>query len=163
MNTISIKQLEILPLYHRATIPETYLDAMGHMNVRWYLALFDEAAMGFFASFGLTHTYFVEEKSGVFALQQFIHYRAEVHVGERVAIRARILGRSAKRIHFMYFMINETTGKLACTVETLTSHADLNARRTSPFPAHIAAKIDAILTKNNHLDWNAPISGAIKP
>ncbi len=130
---ISIEQLKNLPLYHRATISESYLDAMGHMNVRWYLALFDDAVFDFLASFGLNHEYFMTDKSGFFALQQFIQYRAEVHVGETVAIRIRMLGRSTKRLHFMFFMINETTGTLACTMETLSSHADLTIRRTSPF------------------------------
>ena len=162
LNMISIEQLETLPFYHRATIPETYLDVMGHMNVRWYLALFDDAAINFLISLGMTLEYFDTEKSGIFALQQFIQYLAEVHVGETVAVRTRVLGRSAKRIHFMHFMINETTGKLACTLETLSSHADLTIRRTSPFPTHITDRIDAILADHRRLDWEAPLSGAIK-
>ena len=98
---ISIKQLETLPLYHRATIPNNYLDPMGHMNVRWYIALFDDAIFGFLTSFGMDYNYFAQEKSGFFALQQFIQYKAEVHAGETVAIRIRMLGRSAKRLHFI--------------------------------------------------------------
>ena len=162
-SSISLKQLESLPLYHRAVIPSNYLDPMGHMNVRWYVALFDDAVFDFLASFGLTTHYFTTEKSGIFALQQLITYRAEVHAGETVAIRIRLLGRSAKRVHFIFFMINETTAKLACTMEVLSSHADLVARKTSPFPAHIANQIDAILAEHNRLDWEAPLSGALKP
>ena len=33
---VPLEKLALLPLYHRETISETYLDAMGHMNVRWY-------------------------------------------------------------------------------------------------------------------------------
>ncbi len=160
---VSIKQLESLPLFHRAVIPETYLDIMGHMNVRWYMALFDEAAPSFFASFGMNREYFTLQRAGSFALQQFISYLAEVHVGETVAIRTRMLGRSAKRIQFIYFMINETTGKLAATMEVLSSHADLAARRTSPYPPHISNQIDAILAAHSQLNWESPVCGAIKP
>lgn len=163
MNPISIEQLEALPLYHRTIIPESYLDMMGHMNVRWYTALFDDAVVDFFTSFGMNNDYFSAGTSGVFALQHFIHYRAEVHAGETVAVRSRILGRSARRIHFMHFMINETTAKLACTMEVLSSHADLTVRRTSPFPATIAGQIDTILAEHNQLDWDAPLCGAIRP
>jgi len=37
--------LSSLPVLHRADIPETYLDEMGHMNVMWYTHLFSEGAL----------------------------------------------------------------------------------------------------------------------
>jgi len=160
---IPIKNLESLPLFHRATIPKTYLDAMGHMNIRWYMALFDEAIWEMFASFGMNLDFFQTEKAGAFALQQFVRYLAEVRTGEMVAIRARILGRSAKRLHFMLFMINETSGSLATTLEGLGSYADLTVRRTKPFPDRIAGRIDALLAEHSRLGWYAPICGVIKP
>ncbi len=158
---IPLEKVKTLPSFHRETIPESYLDVMGHMNVRWYVALFDKAADSFFASFSMNSDYFATER-GLFALQQFIHYLAEVHMEQSVVIHVRLIERSAKRLHFMYFMINETTDKLACTMEVLCAHADLNLRRTSPFPPHIAKQIDAMLFEQNQLDWVAPISGALK-
>lgn len=160
---VTIEQVNTLPLYYRKTIPHEYLDEMEHMNVRWYMSLFDDAAYPFFASFGMHKEYYKQDQAGGFALRQFINYLAEVRVGETVAIHSRVLGRSAKRIHFMHFMRNETTNKLAATMEALGSHADLRIRRTSPYPPHIAAKIDAILSKQNKLDWDAPVCGVIKP
>ncbi|MGO8903217.1 MAG: hypothetical protein ACLQU5_33500 [Isosphaeraceae bacterium] len=40
---ISLDQLAPLPVVYRAVIPPAYLDRNGHMNMRWYLALHDEA------------------------------------------------------------------------------------------------------------------------
>lgn len=160
---VTLEQLSTLPIYYRKTVPTDYLDEMGHMNVRWYMALFDDASYPFFASIGMHTDYYKETQSGGFALRQFVNYLAEVRVGETVVVRSRLLGRSAKRIHFMHFMINETKGKLAATMEGLGSHADLTIRRTSPYPPHIAAKIDVILDEQRKLDWDAPICGVIKP
>ncbi len=160
---ISIEQLADLPLYHRETIPSTYLDVMGHVNVRWYMAMFDAAAWVYFAAFGMDSAYYAQTHSGGFALQHFISYLAEVHLGETIAIRTRTLGRSAKRIHFMHFMINESTGKLAATLEGLGSHADLQVRRTSAFPASIADQIDVFIAAENRLGWDAPVCGVIRP
>ena len=160
---IEPSQIQQLHCYHRAIIPEHYLDVMGHMNIRYYVSLFDEAAWGFFASFGMTQTYYSASRSGTFALEQHIRYLAEVHVGEQVAIHARINGRSAKRIHFIQFMINETTQKLAATFEVIASHANLETRRTSPFPTHIAAQIDHIVADHSQLDWLPPLCGVMKP
>jgi acyl-CoA thioester hydrolase len=159
---VPLERIEVLPLYHRETIPTDYLDAMGHMNVRWYMALFDTAIWQFFKSYGLDRSYFIKENSGVFALKHFIQYYAEVKVGEIVGLRIRLLGRSDKRFYFMAFMINETTGQLAATLENLGTHADLTIRRASPLAPAIAKKIDEKLAEDQALDWEAPLSGAIK-
>jgi acyl-CoA thioester hydrolase len=160
---ITLEQLDELPLYHRATITKAHLDVMGHLNVRWYMAMFDDASWNFFASYGMDESYCRSSGSGGFALKQFIHYLAEVREGERIGIRSRVLGRSAKRIHFMHFMINESTGVLAATLEGLGAHADLRVRRTAPYPPHIAAKIDQFLDHHSRLGWEAPVCGVIWP
>jgi acyl-CoA thioester hydrolase len=160
---ITPQQLELLPLFHRTRITNEYLDAMGHMNIRWYMAIFDDAAWKFFASFGMNEAYFQTERGGGFALQQFVQYLAEVREGETVAVRTRILGRSAKRVHFMHFMQNESTGHLACTLEVLGAHADMVTRRITPYPTRIARQIDAILLAHEQLNWDAPVCGVIHP
>ena len=158
---VPLEQIERLPLYHRETIPAEYLDAMGHMNVRWYMAIFDTAVWEFFKSYGLDRDYFTRERAGVFALKHVIQYYAEVKNGETVGIRMRLLGRSDKRFHFMSFMVNETTGKLAATLEVLGTHADLTIRRASPLAPAIAQKLDEKLAEDADLGWEAPVSGAI--
>ena len=159
---VPLNRIEVLPLYHREAIPRDYLDAMGHMNVRWYMALFDTAIWQFFESYGLDNDYFAEKKSGVFALKHVVQYYAEVKVGETVGLRIRLLGRSGKRFQFMGFMINESTGKLAATLEVLGTHADLTLRRASPLPPAITRRFDAQLAEDRALDWEAPVSGAIE-
>ena len=160
---VSLEQLSKLPVYYRKTIPTEYLDVMGHMNVRWYMTLFDEAAWRFFISFGMDRSYYKDTHNGAFALKHFIRYLAEVHTGETVAVRIRVLGRSAKRVHFMHFLINETTGIVATTMEALASHADLGARRTSPFPDKVAAVLDSLIAEQNEWGWDAPLCGVIQP
>lgn len=163
IKTLTPAHLASLPLTHRITITDGYLDLMGHMNVRHYLGIFDDATWHFFAHFGMDHHYYTTSGNGSFALQQFIYYAAEVRADETVAIRSRLVARTDRRIHFIHFMVNETTDRLAATVEVLGSHADLRVRRTSPFPADIAAKQDALLAEHNRLTWPAPLCGAIAP
>ncbi|MCB9452601.1 MAG: thioesterase family protein [Anaerolineaceae bacterium] len=160
---IPLEQINELPKYHRATIIPDYLDAMGHMNIRWYMAIFDDAAWKFFATIGMDIDYYQQEQAGGFALQHFIRYLAEVRLGETVVVHTRVLGRSSKRVHFMLFMVNETTGVLAATLEALGSHADMRVRRTSPYPPLIAKQIDTILRAHSNLSWDAPVCGVIQP
>lgn len=156
-------QIQQLPCFHRAVIPEAYLDVMGHMNIRHYMGLFDEAAWGFFSAFGMTEQFIRSSTSAAFALEHHVRYLAEVHVGETVAIHTRVNGRTAKRLHFIHFMLNETTGKLAATLEVIASHANRDTRRTSPFPDEIAAQIDQFVAEHSLLDWPAPLCGVMRP
>jgi acyl-CoA thioester hydrolase len=159
---IPLPLLETLPVYHRKLIPSDYQDIMGHMNIRWYFDLFAKSGRKFFASHGLDEDYFRGGNFGVFTLKQFIQYFAEVLVGQTVAIHTRLIDRSDKRFHFMHFMINETTSRLASTFEALITHADLKIRRAAPMPAGIAQKFDATLAKDERLDWEAPVCGAMR-
>src|SRR5258706_6559947 len=148
----------LAPLY-RAVIPNTFRDENGHMNVRWYLHIFDEAGYPLVEMIGLTPEYHQEHGTGGFDLEHHIHYLKEVHVGDIVVVYARLLARSAKRIHYMLFMVNETRGTLASIFECVNSFADLTARRTAAYPKEISVQIDALLAQHGTLDWPAPTCG----
>jgi len=148
------------PIY-RFTIPTAYLDENGHMNMRWYPAIFDEAGYPFVASFGLTLDFHTTYQTGGFDLEHHIHYLKEVRLDDLVTIYPRILGRSAKRIHYMMFMVNETQSALAAIFECVNAFADLTIRRTAPYPEAIANQIDAQLAIHKALPWDAPVCGVM--
>ena len=158
---IPIDQLASLPVVYRAVIPSAYEDRNRHMNMRWYLALFDEAGDAMYPMLGLTADYFSASGMGGFDLEHHLWYPAEVRIGDTVVIRVRILARSSKLMHYLMFMENETRGVLSSTFECVHAHADLNARRTAPFPAQVAARIDAFIAVHRALAWTAPVSGAM--
>ena len=158
---IPLEKLEALPVVYRATIPERYRDMMGHMNIRWYMELYDEAGIPLFELIGLTEQHYRENGAGGFDLEHHVHYLNEVHIGDEVVVRGRLLDRSAKRLHYMLFMVNETRHLLASTFECVNSYADLKVRRTAPYPETIAAQIDAMLADHRKLDWEAPVCGSM--
>ena len=153
---ISIDQLAPLPVVYRTVIPSDYEDQNGHMNVRWYLAIYDEAGDAMYPMLGLTPDYFATSGMGGFDLEHHLWYAAEVCVGDTVVIRVRFLGRSSKLMHYLMFMVNETGGALSSIFECVHAHADLTARRTAPFPAQAAATIDDYIAAHNALSWPAP-------
>jgi acyl-CoA thioester hydrolase len=158
---ISLDQLAALPELYRAVIPPAYEDRNGHMNVRWYLALYDKAGDAMYPMIGLSEEYLVASGMGGFDLEHHVWYAAEVHVGDTVVIRLRFLARSAKLFHYQMFMANETRGVLASIFECVHAHADLSVRRTAPFPRNVAATIDAYIAAHRALDWPAPVSGSM--
>ena len=158
---VAMSELNDLPIYHQQTIREDYLDAMGHMNVRWYMALFDAASWQFFAFHGMDKNYIRTRHLGGFALKHHIQYLAEVQPGQDVVVRTRFLGRSLKRIHLMHFLVNETLNQLAATLESLGTHADMKLRRSAEIPPDIAEKMDASIAAHSKLGWHAPVCGIL--
>ena len=75
-------------MVYRAVIPPAYEDRNGHMNVRWYLVLYDEAGDAMYPMLGLTAEYFAASGMGGFDLEHHLWYAAEVHIGDTVVIRA---------------------------------------------------------------------------
>jgi acyl-CoA thioester hydrolase len=158
---LNLADVTALPLMLRLTIPAEYRDENGHMNMRWYLAIYDDAGYPLVDSFGLTSEYHAANSTGGFDLEHHLHYIAEVHVGDTVAVHVRLVGRTAKRMHYLFFMVNETRGVLASIFECVNSFADLKTRRTAPWPQEIADRIDVMLNAHTALPWPAPTCGVI--
>ncbi|WP_051979358.1 thioesterase family protein [Edaphobacter aggregans] len=158
---ISLDQLASLPTVYRTMIPSAYEDRQRHMNMRWYLALYDKAGDLMYPMLGLTEDYLAAAEAGGFDLEHHLWYPSEVLIGDTVVIRFRMLARSLKLFHYMMFMVNETRGVLSSLFECVHAHADLRTRRTAPFPAHVATQIDALIDEHRALNWAAPVSGSM--
>ncbi len=161
--SISLDQVRMLaPACMDVVVPEAYRDLNGHMNMRWYSALFDEAGDVMHERMGLTPAYHQAHGTGGFDLEQHIHFLREVLPGDRLTFYLRVVGRSAKRVHYLLFMVNDSRGTLAAIFECVNAFGDLTVRKTAPFPPEIAARIDAALTAHTALDWPPPVCGVMK-
>ena len=156
------KILALQPVCLNATVPEAYRDSNGHMNVRWYLALFDDASDFLHEWMGLTPEYHAVHGTGTMDLEHHIHYLNEVMPGESVVVYVRFVGHSAKRLQYVMFLVNQSRGKLAATLECINAFADLRTRKTSPWPPETAAKIGAGTAAHAKLDWPAPVCGVME-
>ncbi|HTA43631.1 MAG TPA: thioesterase family protein [Bryobacteraceae bacterium] len=154
--------LQLQPPCLRAVVPDSWADANGHMNMRWYVAIFDDAGDDLHERIGLTPEFHRQRRTGTVDLEHHTHFLNEIMPGESVAVYARLVARSPKRIHYLMFLVNETRPKLAAIFECMNSFMDLETRRTAPFPAEILAKIDAWIERDATLDWPAPVAGSMQ-
>lgn len=161
--TISVEQIsQLRPVCLRRTIPDEYLDLNNHMNMRWYVALFDDAGDTLHDHIGLTREFRRASGTGTMDLEHHTWFISEVLAGSQVCIYARVVARSAKMFHYLMFMVNESTGKVAAHFECVNALVDLAARKTTAYPAEILSRIDAMLVEQNRLPWKAPVSGAMR-
>lgn len=155
--------LSQLPITHEATIPEEYRDVMGHMNVMWYTHLFDCSIFGIFRKLGFDLEFMRQRNAGSFALESHTRYLTELHVGDVVAVRTRVLGRSEKRFHMLSLMTEQSTQALSATFEVVGAYIDMEHRRMAPIPSDISERLDAMLAEHQQLDWQAPTCGVMRP
>jgi len=154
-----IEALELVCL--RATVPDSYRDSNGHMNVRWYIALFDDAGDTLHDWMGLTQTYHAAHGSGTFDLEYHVNFISEVLPGEDIVVYIRLIAYSAKRLQYVMFLVNATRRKLAATLECINAFADLTVRRTAPWPPEVAAKLAEAVESDRKLGWAPPLSGSM--
>jgi acyl-CoA thioester hydrolase len=160
---LDLQSVRQLPVVHRATIPDDYLDAMGHMNVMWYTHLFSTGMGGVLRMMGLDWDEIATHHGGTFALESHTRYLSEVRVGQAIEVHARIIDRSKKRFHVMQFMTNLDKQDVAASFETVNAYVDLRERRMAVFPDSVAAKLDALIELSQELEWPAPTSGGMAP
>ena len=154
--------LQLEPACLRMRVPDAYQDRNGHMNMRWYLAIFDDAGDILQARLGLTPEYHHDHLTSTVDLEHHLNYVREVFPNDQIAVYARFIALSAKRFHYVMFMVNETQGTLAAILECLNAFVDMRVRRTAPFPPEIAAPIGATLAAHTALGWPAPLCGAMR-
>lgn len=160
---ISVEEItQLRPLCLRRTIPEAYLDLNNHMNMRWYVALFDDAGDTLHDHLGLTREFRSASGAGTMDLEHHTWFINEVAAGSKICVYTRMVARSAKMIHYLMFMVNESTGKVAARFECVNALVDLQARKTTPYPAEILTRIDALLAEQSQLGWAPPVSGAMR-
>ncbi len=133
------KEAEAMIETYRGTVRQVELDHMGHMNVQWYTAKFDEATWHLFAALGLTPAYFRDCNRGMAALDQHTKYLAEVTAGDLLVCRSKVLAVENKTIRFVHHMIDPTTETLVATTELVGAHFDRERRKACPLPDAVKA------------------------
>ena len=150
-----------LPILTKQLIPPEWEDQNGHVNVQFYLALYEMSGWPLLESLGIDRSYFEERRLGIFDLEHHIRYLNELHVGDAVTLHGRMLSRNDKRMHGMLFIVNDERHVLAATLEYVASSANLLERRTDAFPGDVAERLDALIEADRQLSWPAPVCGVM--
>jgi acyl-CoA thioester hydrolase len=121
-------------------------DQVGHMNVTFYMAKFDEATWRFFAHIGMDGAYFREKRGGMGAVEQHLTYRSELHPGDCVEIATEVLEVKPKSITFRHNMAEALSGDEVATCTITAVHIETSARRGSPLPDDVFKRAQALVS-----------------
>ncbi len=107
------------------------IDENGHMNVRAYDRVLEEADTVFFHGLGWTPDYPHQTRRGFFRVEKHVRYQAELLLGTAICATARIIETDLKRFHLFFGLWNTETGARSATMETLALHMDLDRRKAA--------------------------------
>jgi acyl-CoA thioester hydrolase len=146
------------------TVGPEHIDYNGHMNVVHYRAAFDLSTDGLFAHLGLApDEYNLRTGATLMVVEEHTRYHAELAAGERYRILARMVGHSAKKLHYLLVMEHLGRGVVAATHEELALHVDLAARRSSPLPPEVLAAVEALEAAQAQLPPPPDVGRVITP
>lgn len=146
---------QLTPLGGR-TIDKKWEDDNGHINISFYMDCYNEYGWNVNELLGVYINYFTERKLGIVDLENHFHYWRELHVGNSITTYARFLNHDKKRSHGVFFILNDDTNELACSIEFLVLHIDQSIRKSSPFPDDVMENLNKQIEFSNNLDWQFP-------
>ena len=140
---IDLSQARALELTVEAVVEPRFLDAMGHMNVAWYVHLFDRGIWTFFERHGLDPQYLQGAGRGMFALEESLRYLSELREGDPLDVHTGVLEVRPKTLRLAQYMVDREKQKVAAVREVVAAHIDLGSRRSAPFEDGVRQRLAA--------------------
>ena len=138
---------------HRAAVQKEWVDYNGHLNVAFYVLIFDGATDAFMDAIGLTAERRDRDGNTLFTVEGHITYQREVRLGDELVCSVRLLGFDKKRIRFLTTMRHAKENYVAATMEWLHLHVDLKARKVTEMPSDILQTLGEILESQAGEAW----------
>ena len=95
-----------------------WIDYNGHMNMAYYLVLFDRAVDEAFGLCGLDSTYTEARKASFFVVETRTRYRRELTVRDPVRVTLQLVGFDSKRAQYWMEIRHAADGWLAASLRT---------------------------------------------
>ncbi len=129
---------------HRESIQAQWIDYNGHMNVAYYVLVFDHATDALLDYLGMDAAFRRRTGLTTYVLEAHVTYERELKVNDRVRVTTQLLDRDAKRLHYFHAMYHERERYLAATNELILMQIDTRNVKAAPFTPEPARRIDAV-------------------
>ena len=128
----------------RDVVRPGWIDHNGHMNMGYYLVVFDLATDEFLAWVGLDAAHRRTHDVTTFALEAHVTYHREVREGDPLRFTTLLLAFDAKRLHYFHAMYHAVDGYVAATNELMSLHVSRATRRGAPMAPAVLERLGRI-------------------
>ena len=130
-------------------IIKDWIDYNGHMNLSYYILVFDMGAEVILSKFEMGEHSAKNTKKSTMVVETHTNYLKEVKENEEVIISLSYFDHDKKRLHYKLEMHEKSTNNLSATTEVLALYMNLNERKVSEFEKEKIKIMDDFINLNN--------------
>ncbi len=145
-------------------IIKEWTDYNGHMNLSYYILVFDLGAEVILSKFKMGEQSAKTTKKSTMVVETHTTYNNEVKEGDEVEVFLSHFDHDNKRLHYKLEMYDKNKNVLSATTEVLSLYIDLSIRKVTELEEEKKAIIDEFINQNksNFKSDNLKFSNKLK-
>ena len=137
-----------VPLTSKKII-KNWIDYNGHMNLSYYILVFDMGAEVILSKFQMGEQAAKTTKRSTMVVETHTNYIKEVKENDEVIISLSHIDHDKKRLHYKLEMYEKSENILSATTEVLALYMNLDERKVSEFENEKIKIMNDYILKNN--------------
>jgi len=125
-----------------------WTDYNGHMNLAFYILVFDKGAENILSKFKMGEQSAKTTKKSTMAVESHTTYNNEVKENEEVEVHLSYFNHDKKRLHYKLEMYEKSKKILSATTEVLSLYIDLNIRKVAEFEKEKVMIMEQFIKEN---------------
>ena len=136
-------------LLNSTKIINEWTDYNNHMNLSFYILVFDRAAEKILSQFKMGEEAAKKEKRSTMVVETHTTYNNEVKEGDDVEVFLSYFNHDKKRLHYKLEMYEKGKNNLSATTEVLALYMNLDLRKVAEFENEKLLIMDKFIEENN--------------
>ena len=126
-----------------------WTDYNKHMNLSFYILVFDKAAEKILSQFKMGEEAAIKTKRSTMVVETHTTYNNEVKENDDVDIYLSFCNHDKKRLHYKLEMYEKNKNILSATTEVLALYINLDLRKVAEFEKEKVIIMDKFIEENN--------------
>ena len=136
-------------LLNTTKIINDWTDYNNHMNLSYYILVFDKAAEKILSKFNMGEEAALKTKRSTMVVETHTTYNNEVKEDDNVDVYLSYCDHDKKRLHYKLEMYEKSKNILSATTEVLALYINLELRKATEFEKEKVLIIDKFIDENN--------------
>jgi len=136
-------------LLNTTKIINEWTDYNNHMNLSYYILVFDKAAEKILSKFNMGEEAAIKTKRSTMVVETHTTYNNEVKEDDNVDVYLSYCDHDKKRLHYKLEMYEKTKNILSAATEVLALYINLELRKVAEFEKEKVLIIDKFIDENN--------------
>ena len=130
------------------SIKQEWVDYNDHMNMAYYVLIFDQALEVALEKFNMGESAAKDLNRSTMVVETNTKYLSEVKQGDEIDINMTYFDHDKKRLHLKMEMIEKSKKKTSATIEWISLYIDLNQRKVTEFEEEKLKLMDKFIEDN---------------